>query len=63
MRNGKKEFKHFLYISLVSASEVETQLIIAYNLKHLTQTNFDLLILELNSISRMLQGLIKSIDS
>jgi len=37
-RFSKKEFLQFLYISLGSLSEVETQLIIASRLKYLTNT-------------------------
>lgn len=36
-RRGNKEFMRFLYIALGSLSEVETQLEIAYRLKHLSQ--------------------------
>ncbi len=35
-RQGDKEFAHFLYISLGSLSELETQLIIANNLNYLS---------------------------
>lgn len=60
-RNHKKEFKQFLYISLSSCSEIETQIIIARNLGYikLSQNN---ILSKLEIISKMLQGLIKSID-
>ena len=61
-RKNKPEFKQFLYIALSSGAELETQLIIAYNLKYLDETQQKTLIDELNSISRMIQGLIKSIS-
>lgn len=60
-RNSKKEFKQFLYIALASASELETQIIIAKNLNYIDKELEQNLVLELNTISRMLQGLIKSI--
>ena len=60
-RNSKKEFNQFLYIALASASELETQLIIAKNLNYINKELEQNLVLELNMISRMLQGLIKSI--
>ena len=60
-RNHKNEFRQFLYISLSSASEVETQLIISNNLNYLEQLKLEEMIMNLNSISRMIQGLIKSI--
>ncbi len=61
-RKGKAEFKHFLYIALASGSELETQLLISGNLNYITTTKQTELIDELNTISRMLQGLIKSLN-
>ena len=58
-RNSKKEFSQFLYISLGSLSEVETQLIIAKRLKYMNKYD-DTLIVE---IRKMLIGLIKSLNS
>ena len=63
VRKGKQEFKQFLYIALSSAAEVETQLIISKNLHYISIIEFEQLIVELNSISRMIQGLIKSISN
>lgn len=55
-RNSKKEYIQFLYISLGSASELETQLIIAERLEYLKNTSdvFD----KLNDIKKMIVGLI-----
>ena len=61
-RKHKAEFKQFLYIALSSGAELETQLIIGHNLNYLDQIQSEKLIDELNSISRMIQGLIKSIS-
>ena len=55
-RNSKKEFKQFLYISLGSISELETQLIISSKLNYLKNKS---LLDELNEIRKMLFGLIK----
>ena len=57
-RSSKKEFKQFLYISLGSISELETQLIISTELSYLKDKS---LLEELNEIRKMLFGLIKSI--
>jgi len=62
VRKGKAEFRQFLFISLSSAAEVNTQLIISRNLGFIKENDFVKLISELNSISKMTQGLIKSID-
>ena len=41
-RSSEKEFAHFLQISLGSTFEVETQLIIAYNLKYILKEKLDI---------------------
>ena len=61
-RNHKKEFKQFLYISLSSSTELETQIIIAYNLEYINLSQYNLYLEKLEIISKMLQGLIRSID-
>ncbi len=60
-RNHKNEFKQFLYISLSSCSELNTQLTIAHNLNYIDSVGCNALLNELDIISKMLQGLIKSI--
>ena len=62
-RNHTKEFIQYLYISLASASEVDTQLIISYNLNYINEQELNTLSNELNEISKMLQGLIKSVKN
>ena len=60
-RSHKAEFKQFLYIALASAAEVDTQLIIAHNLKFIENEELENLQNELNTISKMIQGLLRSI--
>ncbi len=55
-RNSKKEFIQFLYVAIGSLSEVETQLLLA---KRLTFINENKLLNDIESIRRMLLGLIK----
>ena len=55
-RNSKKEFIQFLYIALGSASEIETQLIIANRIGYIM--NVDSLLKEVDCIKKMLVGLI-----
>ena len=62
-RNSKKEFNNFLSIALGSASELETQLIISKNLNYLKKEIAESLIIELNSIQKMIHGLMKSLKS
>ncbi len=62
-RNHSKEFRQFLYISLGSASELDTLILIAHKLGYITQEGYNNIILKLTSVSKMLQGLIKSVKS
>ena len=61
-RNHDNEFRQFLYIALGSGAELETQLTISKELGFLSDEKSQELMNELNSISKMLQGLIKSIN-
>lgn len=58
-RNTNKEFIQFLYISLGSASELETQLLIAFRLNFLQ--NIDHEISQITKIRKMLNALIGSL--
>lgn len=58
-RNSKKEFKQFLSISQGSIAELETQLIISEKLGFCS--GIDDLFSELDEISKMIVGLIKSL--
>ena len=60
-RQGNKEFVQFLYISLGSLTELETQLIIAKNLHFLSEENFESLMSKQKEIGKMLIGLIRYI--
>ena len=62
-RKGNKEFAQFLYIGLGSLSELETQLIIATNLKYISSEKSELIMNDLNDIRRMLVGLIKYVKT
>jgi four helix bundle protein len=59
-RKSKREFIQFLYIALASLSELETQLIISNDICMLD--DFSLLDSKIDSIRRMLIGLIKYLD-
>ena len=58
-RESNKEFIRFLFISQGSISELDTQLLIANNLKFLSKEDYVLLTDKLISIRKMLAGLIK----
>ena len=62
-RQGNKEFAQFLYISLGSLSELETQLIIADNLKYIPTSVSEPIMNDLIDIRKMLIGLIKYVKN
>lgn len=61
-RRSSKEFIQFLYISLGSVQEIDTQLLISLNLNYLTKLEYEVLLVKLDQISKMLSGLIKSVN-
>ncbi len=61
-RKGKKEFIQFLYISLGSVSELETQIIIAHGLEYIDSETENLFQMELKAIRNMILGLIKQLN-
>lgn len=60
-RDSDKEFAHFLSISLGSAFEVETQLLIAYNLKYISDQTLQLLSRQVDLIEKQINELISVI--
>ena len=57
-RNSRKEFIRFLYFSLGSTAELETQILLAHRLGYLPQTNV-LSLVEL--VRKLLLGLLRSL--
>ena len=55
-RTSDKEFFHFLSISIGSAYESETQLIISNRLKYVNDTNFEELTKKVTEIQKMLHA-------
>lgn|SRR5690606_293206 len=58
-RKGNTEYIQFLYVSLGSHAELETQLLIASGLKYLTKAEFDELNGLLQKTGKLLNGLIR----
>lgn len=61
-RSGKAEFKQFLSFAKGSAGETRSQTLRAIALGYITQERGSALVAELREISRMIHGLIKSLD-
>jgi four helix bundle protein len=62
-RRNTKEYIQFLYISLGSAVELETHMIISSNLGYISACEREKVQMELEEIIRMLSGLIKSLSN
>ena len=60
-RNSSKEFLQFLYYAKGSLSELETQLIISYNLEYISKEQKQDIDTVINNIFKMLSGLIQSL--
>ena len=62
-RNYNKEFLQFLYIALGSQQELDTQLLIAKNLKFISEEQYNNTLIEIQSVGKLLNGLIKYLKS
>ena len=60
-RNGNKELKQFISISLGSSNEVEYQLLLAYDLGYITPSEYEKLKDEILEIRKMLIGFINKL--
>jgi len=58
-RNSTKEYVRFLYIAFGSLTELETQIIISYELRFIDQEKSDYFQNEIVKIGKIIQGLIK----
>lgn len=62
-RNSSKEFLHFLYIALGSLTELETLLLLSQNLNFVTNELVGVHLSEIETITKLLLGLIKSVKN
>ena len=62
-RKNPKEFIQFLYIALGSSSELETQIIISYNLNYISKKDSEDILKEISEIRNMTLGLIKHLKT
>ncbi len=60
-RKGKKEFKQYLNIAQGSISEIDTQIELSFILNFIEENVYNDLMDELNTISKMLFGLSRSL--
>lgn len=62
-RKSKKEFIQFLYISLGSMTELDTLVLISSELEFITKDDSVKLITELDSIGKIIFGLIRTLQN
>lgn len=60
-RKGKKEFRQYLHISLGSASEVKSMIYLAQRLDYIKAEEKEKMIKDIDEVSRLVYGLIRSI--
>lgn len=61
-RRHNKEYRQFLYISLGSCAELETQIEISFRLKYISQSTEQELLEKTNYIIRMIMNLLKCLE-
>ncbi len=61
-RYHNKEYKQFLYITLGSCAELETQIEISKELKYINKENKKIILEKINHESRMITNLIKKLN-
>jgi four helix bundle protein len=62
-RKSNKEFIQFLYIALGSLSELETQILIAYNIGYLGETLYNELNLQISHLLKMISSFINHLKN
>lgn len=60
-RKSDKELNHFLSISLGSAFELETQIILAFEFGYIDKVVYSEIILQINELQKMIGGLQRSL--
>ncbi|MEW6388799.1 MAG: four helix bundle protein [Thermodesulfobacteriota bacterium] len=60
-RTSRKEFQHFLSNARGSVAELETQLIISYNLAFINQTDLNRLLDQVAEVGRIINGLLTAL--
>ena len=60
-RQTKKEFINYLHMAQGSLSELDTHMLIARKLDYIPEENYEALVKKVETISKMITGLIKSL--
>jgi len=62
-RVTSNEFHYFLNVAIASSFEVETQLILAFDLNYISEEDLEYALINVQEIQKMLTGLMKSIKT
>jgi len=62
-RKSRIEFRQFIFIALGSLAELETQLLLSNKLDFISKEEIEGIMLQLNTLGKMLRGLSKSLAS
>lgn len=62
-RKTRKDFVHFLHIALGSATELETQLLIAERLSFVQKEQSEKMAASVSEVCRMLHGMLKKLEA
>jgi len=62
-RNSDADFARFLQIAMGSASELEYQTLLAYDLTYLDESTYAILVEDITMVKRMLMGLIHKLKA
>lgn len=60
-RDSLKEYIHFLYNAYGSICELETQILISFDLRYIKEEKFDIILESIKEVERMLMALIRSL--
>jgi len=60
-RDSLKEYIHFLYNAYGSICELETQILISFDLRYIKKEKFDIILESIKEVERMLMALIRSL--
>ncbi len=62
-RDTKKQLSHFLEIAMGSSCELETQLLLAFDIGYLTEIELNTVVTQINKIQKMIVGFKKSLQN
>lgn len=62
-KNSDKDFARFLNIAIGSSFELETQLILCFDLEYINKNEFDIIIDKVNEVQKLIFGFSKTLQT